>query len=67
MGAEADAAVNRALGDFTSSILSELNSAGVMDPTERSRIIRERIMEAERLGVIPSASSLEGLGAGILR
>ena len=65
--AAADASINRAIADYTAGILSELNSAGVLNPADRSRIIRERISEAERLGVIPSASSLEGLSAGSLR
>jgi phage-related protein len=67
VGAEAEAAVNRAIGDFTATILSELNAAGIFDPAQRSRIVRERITEAERLGVIPSASSLDVMEAGRLR
>lgn len=66
VGAAAEAAVNRALSDFTSSIISELNSAGVMDPTDRSRIIRERIAEAQRLGVLPSTSSLSTASIGLV-
>ncbi len=52
--AEATASFNKALREFTTDIVSELNRAGVLDPTDRSRILRERIAEAQRLGIIPA-------------
>lgn len=39
---------------FTSGIISELNTRGIFDASERQRIIAERTTEAERLGIIPS-------------
>lgn len=67
VGAAAAAAVRQSHSDFAASIISELNQAGIMDPAERSRIVRERISEAERMNVIPSAARLERINAGVLR
>jgi hypothetical protein len=65
VGREAQAAVDRAISDFTADVLQELNAAGIFDPTQRSRIVRERITEAERVGVIPTAASLDPMRAGL--
>lgn len=62
---EAQAAIDRAISDYTAQVLSELNAMGVIDPTQRSRIVRERVEEAQRLGTIPTASSLDPWSAGL--
>jgi ABC-type transporter Mla subunit MlaD len=43
---------------LTADIVGELNRAGIFDPAERQRIVRERVGEAERFGIISSRSSL---------
>jgi hypothetical protein len=58
VSAEAEAAVARYTADFTATVLAELNAAGIMDAAERSRIIQERINEAQRLGVLPSTEGI---------
>jgi hypothetical protein len=55
---EAEASVDRAVADYTATIISELNAAGILSPADRSRIVRERLMEAQRLGLVPSAASI---------
>ncbi len=56
---------DQAFADFTSELIKELNAAGVLDPTERSRIIRERTAEAQRFGILPSERTV-GAGVGAL-
>jgi methyl-accepting chemotaxis protein len=44
---------DQAFSDFTADILQELNRAGVFDPTQRNQILRDRISEAQRFGILP--------------
>jgi len=56
---EAQAAVDRAIAEYTGTIIQELNAAGILDQAERTRIVQQRIQEAQRLGVIPDPAALE--------
>jgi hypothetical protein len=58
--AQAESVLGAAFADFTSQIINELNRRGVFDPTERARIVSERIAEAERLGLLPARNILQG-------
>ncbi len=45
---------DQAFADFTAELIQELNRAGILDPTERSKIIRDRTAEAQRFGILPT-------------
>ncbi len=55
----AQASFDRAFADFTAQVLAELNAAGIFDPAERSRILRERIAEAQRFGILPMTRAVQ--------
>lgn len=61
---EASAVLNRAVSDLTNDILRELNAQGITDPQERSRVVEQRLREAERLGIIPDRSRFSSGGGG---
>lgn len=60
---QAQASVDRAVAQFTAEALRQLDAAGITDPTARSRIVRERVAEAQRFGVLPPANGLQSFGA----
>lgn len=49
----ANAQLEIAFREFTESVVRELNSSGILNPDERSRILQQRIAEAQRLGILP--------------
>jgi hypothetical protein len=51
--AQAQQSIDRAVAEFTAQVLAELNAQGIVDPTARSRIVRERLAEARRFGILP--------------
>jgi hypothetical protein len=57
---EAEAAVARAEAEFVAGVINELNSGGFQDPAERNRIVRARLAEARRFGVVPTFDSRAG-------
>ena len=57
VNAAAQASIDAFIADFTNQILAELNAQGIFDPATRSRILRERLAEARRLGTIPEIGS----------
>lgn len=61
----ANAQLDQAFREFTEEVLRSLDSAGILDPDERSRVVRERIAEAQRLGVLPKQRSAGAAGTGI--
>jgi hypothetical protein len=48
---------DQAFSDFTADILQELSRAGITDPGQRSQIVRDRIAEAQRFGILPSRTA----------
>lgn len=61
--AAAQAQLDIAFSQFTSDLVSELNRAGVFNPTERQSFISERVSEAQRLGVLPTTRTAFAVGA----
>lgn len=62
---EARALIRKSTSALVNDILRELNSQGVLDPEERTRIVRQRFDEAVRLGTIPDPSRV-GLSKSLL-
>jgi hypothetical protein len=60
IAAKTQGLVDQAFADFSAQVLSELNQSGVTDPTERNRILRARIQEAKRFGILPTFDSRSG-------
>lgn len=59
--AAAEATVDRAFKEYTASLLSELSSAGITDPTARQQYIQDRLAEAQRFGVLPQRHTTVGV------
>ena len=60
-------AVNQAIAEFSADVIRELNRLGITDASQRSQILNARVTEAQRLGVLPSLSSLSTFASGFLR
>ena len=58
----ANAQLDIAFREFTESVVRELNSSGILNPDERSRILQQRIAEAQRLGILPPQRTAGGTG-----
>lgn len=54
--ARVNSAIDQQMADFTSSVLDELNRAGIFDPQRRSQIVQQRVDEARRLGILATRS-----------
>ena len=57
----ANAQLEIAFREFTESVVRELNASGILNPEERSRIIQQRIAEAQRLGILPPVRSVTSI------